>query len=112
MIEVTVLNYLESKLPELSFSFQVPEDPPAEYVVIQKTGSGIDNHIHSATFAIQSYAKTLFRAAAINEVVKELMDNIIELGEIAASTLNSDYNFTDTRTKVPRYQAVYNIIHY
>ncbi len=112
MIEKTVLNYLISKFPNMSVTMTVPSKPPNEYIVIEKTGSGRVNHINTATIAIQSYAKTLLRALELNEEVKAAMDNIIDLDEIASSTLNSDYNFTDIETKKPRYQAVYDLIHY
>lgn len=112
MIEKTVLNYLIGKFPNMSVTMTVPSKPPNEYIVIEKTGSGRVNHINTATIAIQSYAKTLLRALELNEEVKAAMDDIIILDEIANSELNSDYNFTDVRTKTPRYQAVYDLVHY
>ena len=40
------------------------------------------------------------------------MLQIIELSEITRVDLNSDYNFTDETTKQPRYQAVFDLVHY
>ena len=68
--------------------------------------------IKSATFAIQSYADSMFEAASLNEVVKEKMLDIIGEKEITKVSLNSDYNFTDTATKKYRYQAVFDLKHY
>ena len=31
---------------------------------------------------------------------------------VIQARLNSDYNFTDQSTKQPRYQAVFDVIHY
>jgi hypothetical protein len=81
--------------------------------VIEKTGGSQDNHINSSTFAIKSYAPSMYEAAVMNEEIKALMlDGLITLGEIAKVSLNSDYNFTDTETKTYRYQAVFDIVHY
>ena len=112
MIEVTILNYLNTKLDPIAVFMEVPEGAPDKYVLIEKTGSRVNNHIRSATFAIQSIAPSLYEAAELNEMVKEAMDAIIELNEIARSSLNSDYNFTNTAAKQYRYQAVYDLVHY
>ncbi len=91
---------------------EVPETPPDVFVTIEKTGSGRENHINSATFAVQSYAETKFKAAELNDQVKTLLDDLITLPEVTASRLNSDYDFTDNTSKRYRYQAVYDIYHY
>lgn len=108
MIETTVLDYLSSVLPE-PCSLEVPERPPVRFVVLEKTGSSRKNFINTATFAVQSYAPSLFEAAELNERVKAAMDELILLPDIFSAKLDSDYNFTDTTTKQYRYQAVYNI---
>ena len=77
--------------------------------MIEKTGSSVSNYIYSATFAIQSYSTSMYKASELNEIVKEKMDDLITLPNISKSSLNSDYNFTDTQTKKYRYQAVYDI---
>jgi len=106
MIETTVLNYLDGVLTE-PCSMEVPGNPPETFVVIEKTGSSRMNRVNSATFAIQSYAGTMEKAAELNEKVKTAMDNIITLSDIGGVRLNSDYNFTNTQTEKYRYQAVY-----
>ena len=68
--------------------------------------------LSSSTFAFQSYSNSMYGAAALNEVVKQAVDSLIEIDSIASVKLNSDYNFTDTTTKKYRYQAVYDIKHY
>lgn len=110
MIETTVLDYLSSALSE-PCSLEVPERPPARFVLLEKTGSSRKNFINTATFAVQSYAPSLFEAAELNERVKAAMDDLIQLPDIISSDLDSDYNFTDTSTKRYRYQAVYDIIY-
>lgn len=110
MIEKIIYDYLNSQ--GISTFMQAPEDPPDEYVLLEKTGSSKTNQIYSATIALQSYADSLYSAASLNESVKAAMDSSIELADICSASLNSDYNFTDTTSKKYRYQAVYDIVHY
>lgn len=111
MIELVVLNYLTEQM-DVPVYAEEPEEKPERYVLIEKTGSSINNHIRRATFAIQSYAPSMIDAMALNEEVKMVMDDAAILPEIARSHLNSDYNYTDTETKRYRYQAVYELVHY
>ena len=114
MIEETIINWFNQAhgagLPKAYM--MRPEDEPRKYILVEKTGSSKQNHIKASTFAFQSYAPTLLEAAELNEQVKETVEGMIELDEITAISLNSDYNFTNTANKQPRYQAVYNITHY
>lgn len=111
MIELIVLNHLNSKLSE-PVSLEKPSAQTGSYVVFEKTSSSKGNHLPSATIAFQSYAETLYQAVVLNEEVKEAVESLIELDEIRGLTLNSDYNFTDISTKEYRYQAVYDIRYY
>lgn len=111
MIEKIVLDWLERKL---KVPCRMEDEPglPEAHVVVEKTGTAEENLICSATFAIQSYGKTLYEAAVLNSLVKAAMDELVMLPEITRSKLNSDYNYTDTATKKYRYQCVYDIKHY
>lgn len=111
MIEKVVLDYLSGAL-SVPVSMEVPEDRPGTFVVVEKTGSSRENRVNRATLAIQSYAPTLYEAAALNEQVKQAMDGLPGLPQVGAARLNSDYNFPDTSTKTYRYQAVYDLTHY
>lgn len=95
---------------------EVPPDPPDEYVVVEKTGSGrrpgSAGLIDAATVAIQSNAPTMAAASALNERVKKAMDAITSLPEISRSELNGDYPYTDTARRQRRYQAVYDLVYY
>lgn len=113
MIEITVIDYLRSAgLSVQDVYAEKPLDPPNEYVLVEKTGSSRTDHIDRAMIAVQSISGTsLLRAAQINEEVKASMEEIIQLDEIFSCSLNSDYNYTNTRTKEYRYQAVFNIFY-
>lgn len=112
MIEKIILDYLNTTLPDVPVYMEVPEDRPAVFVVIEKTGSSRINHIDSATIAVQSYAASLYDAAALNERVKATMLDAITLDSISRVALNSDYNYTDTASKHYRYQAVFDVTFY
>lgn len=112
-IEYTVLNYLNDALSEHNINayLEEPYNPEDSYVLVEKTGSSENNRINLATFAIQSYGKSLQDAIDLNELVKEIMDAFprSERYFVFSCTLNSDYNFTDTETQRYRYQAVFEI---
>ena len=86
MIEQIVLNYLEQAIPVPVF-MEVPENPPPEFVAVEKTGSGRSDRISRATLAVQSWAGSLLKAAELNERIKTAMDDIIELDSISACRL-------------------------
>lgn len=112
MIEKVLLDYLSDNLSAPVY-MEIPKNSPSKYFVIEKTSGAQVNHINNSTFAIKSYADSLYNAACMNEELKGIMlDHLIELPEIASVTLNSNYNFTDTQTKTYRYQAVFDIVHY
>lgn len=113
MIEKTVLDYLNENLDVSVFmSRPQSEEIPDSYCLLEKAGSSVRNHIYTATFMIQSIAPTLYQAAVLNDAVKSAMDGLINLNEVTRSTLNSDYNFTDPKSKEFRYQCVYDVVHY
>ena len=111
MIEKIILDYLKAAL-DVPVSMQLPADPPPRCVVLEKTGSSCTDHIYTAMLVVQSYASSLYGAAALNEQVKAAMADADTLSEVCAVRLNTDYNFTDTASKRYRYQAVFDITHY
>lgn len=116
MIEKILIDYLNSELTVEAYA-ERPETPSEKYILIEKTGSSVDNMITTSTIAIQSISDlmqggSMLDAMDLNEDVKEVMENLIELDSIVMVKLNSDYNYTDDSTKEYRYQAVYQITHY
>ena len=110
MIERTVLDYLTPRLPE-PVLMEAPSPRLARYVTIEKTGGGSADRLLDATLAIQSVAPSLYEAAALSERVKGLMQCLTALPNVFRCDCETDYNFTDTRTKERRYQAVYHIFY-
>lgn len=111
MIETTLMEYLESNLT-VPVLLEVPENMPETFVVLEKTGGRFENHIYESTFAIQSYAMSIYDAVVLNEEIKGYMLYGSIPAEVCGVRLNSDYNYTDLSTKRYRYQAVYDIYHY
>ena len=110
MIEKIVLDYLKSK--NINAYMERNNGIKGDFVLIEKTGGGEENHIKNSTLAIQSFSDSLNNTALLNEKIKELMKQIIELDEVSKCSLNSDYNYTIPNTKEYRYQAIFDLVHY
>ena len=111
MIEVILKKFLDTKV-EIPVVLEHQPNLPKRYILIEKTSSKRDNLLNSSVIAIQSYAESLYEAAKLNEKIKEIIDQLVYVGEVSGVRLNSDYNFTDSETKQYRYQAVFDIKHY
>ena len=112
MIEVVILNYLKSVITDVTITTEIRQGMGEKFILIEKTGGGQSDRIFSSTFAVQSWAASIYDAMALNDRVKDAMLNLPSVKEVTKCTLNSDYNFTDTATKHPRYQAVFDVVHY
>lgn len=111
MIEITIKEFLDSHLSVPVF-LERQDEMPDSFVLFEKTSGGKRNQLSSSTFAFQSYGKSMYEAARLNEELKEAVEDMIVLNEISGIKMNSDYNYTDTTTKEYRYQTVFDINHY
>ena len=109
MIELILFDYLNYEASVPAYMMRPADLTEDSYFIIEKTGSQRVNQIDTATVAIQSYAPTLYEAAVLNDEAKGLMLDAIKLDEISRVRLVSDYNFTNTASKQPRYQAVFEV---
>lgn len=110
MIEEIILNYLrENGFP---CYLSVPEEPSGNFCVLDKTGSDCEDSVFRATLAVQSYGKSKFSAAQLNHHVVQAMLDADTLPEVVRCELVTDYDFPDTTRKLPRYQAVFELVHY
>jgi len=116
MIETVLLNHIKTELANKSLSipvyFEIPANPPVEFIIIERTGGRFDNYLYRSTFAFRSYAATLAEAAALDEIIVGIVEDSVKQKEISQARLNSHYNYTDTSTKKYRYQAVFDFVHY
>ncbi len=111
MIEKTIKDYLAHVLDSPVF-LETPEEPPKRYIIVEKIGSGKEDFITTATVAVKSIAESLYKAAELNEKVKEAMEGIISRDDVCRCQLNSDYPFNNIEMKVYRYQAVFHLTYY
>lgn len=112
MIEVFVREFLDHEFNVDVFLEYPGGSRNGRFIVLEKVGSSRENFLNSATIAIQSYDKSMYWAARLNERVKEAMETLAMDKRIGAVRLNSDYNFTDLEMKRYRYQAVFEIYYY
>ena len=111
MIELIVKKYIENNL-DIKVFFEFPKEKIKEFVLIDYIGSSSSNQLNSTRLAIQSYSDSLFKAASLNNRIKKILNNIIELNEISKIELDTDYNYSDKELKKYRYQAIFDIFHY
>lgn len=111
MIEEKIIDRLSAAL-DVPVYMERPVDVPGSYVIIEKTGSSMENWIYTVTIAVQSYAPSLYEAAVLNERAKAAMYGLLVFNDVSSVKLNSDYNYTDTATKSYRYQAVFDLVVY
>lgn len=110
MIEKVLYDFLNDRL-SVPCWLEVPKDAPDSYVIIERTNSSRRNHIMTAVFAIQSYAASLYDAAALNQEVRGVMEELNGSALVGAALFQSDYSQTNLPKKQYRYQAVYNIVY-
>jgi len=115
MIEETVLTYLNTAL-DVPVLMELPEVPSEDYpefpdslVIVELVGKSVENRLHNASIAFQSYGSSLYNAAALDEQVRAAVEAMPEHTDISGAHLASNYNHTDTRTGRYRYQCVYEL---
>jgi hypothetical protein len=109
MIETVVYEFMRSSL-DVPVYMEIPKTNEAEqYVVIERVGLRVANHVYTASIAFQSYAGRMADAAALDETVRHTVEAMAELPDIGGVHLESNYNFTDTSTKQYRYQCIFGV---
>ena len=119
MIEETIFDYLKDNASVPWFSMRPPTTGDNQdigtysYGLFEKTNSVKTDHVVTSTFAFQSYAPTLLEAAQISAELRQLMEALPNVTtEVSKAQLSGEYNFTNTATKQPRYQAVFTLVHF
>lgn len=119
MIEETIFEYLNDNATVPWFAMRPPsmgdhnDTANASYGLFEKTNSSKADHVVTSTFAFQSYAPTLLEAAQISAELRELIEALPgETTEVSKAQLSGEYNFTNTASKQPRYQAVFTLVHF
>lgn len=112
MIEKNLLDYL-NEMSDVPVYMEKPKNHPKRYAILEKTASSEENFVFTSTFALQSYAESLYQAALLNDRLKTIMLNKeADIPDVSSVSLSGDYNFTDNSTKEYRYQMVLIIVHF
>lgn len=110
-IEALLIDYLSSILP-IPVAADVPEDKPARFVSLERTGGGsrqlvVDRPIVAIQCWADSRADAELLAAMVDKSIKFMPD---EYPDVVDASRNSAYNFPDPSSRKSRYQIVYDFI--
>ena len=106
MIEVTIYNFLKSKL-DCSVCTERPEVKPKKYVLLERIGGSESNFICSATIDIMSYGGSLYESMELDEKVRKFMSEITALDNVSSCVLNASGNWTNPTTREYRYHSTF-----
>lgn len=109
MIEVTILNYLKTKLSMSDIYLEIPKSIPDEFIVFQVVDRERENLIDAVTVEIYSYSTSKENACALDESVRNAMYDFTEEDDISASRLGGGNDAHDTTLKRYRYRCYFNI---
>lgn len=112
MIEKTVRDFLVSEDNGYEAYVQLAplQSHGDTYLVIQRTGTSLENLVKGARIVIQSYAPTMLEAGQLNDEIIDLMVySFPGVTNVNSCRLENAYPQTDLRTKEIRYQAVFYV---
>lgn len=91
----------------------VPQEQPMSFVTFEKVGGSETNFIKESIIAFQSYGGSVLDAAKLSAQVRDVaLRDLLAQPEVVGVHIESDQDYTDTRTKKYRYQCVVSISHY
>lgn len=90
---------------------ETPDKEPDKFVRVERVGRQKKNFIITDSIAIQSYARSMYEAALLDEDIQQLIPLLATRSDISAVHLASSYNSTDTTKKHYRYQTIFDITH-
>lgn len=109
LIEQFVLEYLQDKLDMDEIYVQLPETFPDQFAVLTVTDRGKKDQINAVTMEIQSYGSTKYKAACMDELIRDAMEAINE--EDCSCRYGGGNDNPDTTIKMPRYRSYFNIFY-
>lgn len=112
MIEKIIIEHLEAAL-DVPVYVMMPDVLPQEFVVIDRTGTSIENRITTTSIVIDSYSSVSTLAAAeLADAVNSAMDELNNDANVAGCHMENCIKYTDVVRKIPRYQSTFAITHY
>lgn len=109
LIEPILLSYLKTELDIENVYMEMPTPIPAEFVTLEVIDRKKTDHIEAVTVELMSYADSMYKAALLDEKVRDAMDCAVVLDEIMSSKCGGGNNATDTTNKKYRYRSYYNL---
>jgi len=109
MIETTLLSYLKQELETNHVYMEMPSPIPKEFVTLEIKDRKKTDHIEAITIELMSYADSMYKAALLDEKVRDSMDCAATLDEVMSSKCGGGNNSTDTTNKKYRYRSYYNL---
>ena len=108
LIETTIRNYLIEKIPNVPIEVEAPKNE-SKFVVLTVIDRGKENLINAVTVEFDSYGESKFEAAELDEMVREAMEEIVELGSIFSSKIGGGNEAFDDELKKDYYRAYFNL---
>ena len=112
MIEVALRNYLETNLDGVPVFMEQPKDVPKKYVLMRLSDAGRINHIDAATFFVDVVAESLYAAAELRDLVKDLLFDAVSIDSITHASIGGERANTDSANHVYKYELTYNFYYY
>lgn len=107
-IEKTVIDWL-SELLTASVAPEIPEGPPAEYVVVEKRGQYEENGLMTASVDVLSCAGSMVRVIELDAEVRAAMKRLPELKNISRCALENSYNDANRALRQRQYRSEFEI---
>ena len=108
IIETIVLDYLTHNLSVPAVT-EIPSGDFTECVAFHVTDRDKQNHLEMATLEFECFAESKYNAAVLDEELRRVMEEIIELNEISASKFGGGNDDFDTTLKRYRYRSFFNL---
>ena len=88
----------------------VPADPPASFVTVERTGGSVSDMVDHPTIAVQCWAPTDEAAERMaNELRVQIVTGARPQGVTRVAVNSGPYRFYDEYTRCPRYQLALDV---
>lgn len=88
----------------------VPNPMPASFVTVERAGGGDRDFVDRASIAVQCWADGRKAAADMADEVRKELEAMTGEDGLGAVTVQSVYNWPDTRARKARYQMTVGVV--
>lgn len=111
MIEEIIIDYL-SKALSVPVYAEIPKKKSEQYIIVEKIAGGLVEKIKASSVSVYSYSSTQYKAAELDEVVRNTMLDIVSLDNISSCKVGGESRSNDVLNKEYRYETIFNLYHY